>query len=62
MCQLVLFRPGLACKPRLWLGLRELWPPKFLSQAKALTGGTAQARPGLGQGLGAGKVDSKQSV
>ena len=40
---LVMFWPGLAQKPRLWLGLRRLWLSQELGRAKAATHGLAQA-------------------
>jgi hypothetical protein len=48
---IVLFRPGLAWKPRLWPGLRRLWLPQTSGQAKAATHGLAQAWPGPGRGF-----------
>jgi hypothetical protein len=48
---LVLFRPGLASKPRLWLGLRRLWLSQHTGQAKALNQGLALAWPGPGRGF-----------
>jgi hypothetical protein len=47
----VLFRPGLASKPRLWLGLRRLRLSQTLGQAKAVNHGLALAWPGLGPGF-----------
>jgi hypothetical protein len=47
----MMFRPGLAPKPRLWLGLRWLWPAQDLGQAKAATHGLALAWPGPGHGF-----------
>ena len=49
--QLVLFRPGLASKPRLWLGLRRLWLSQHTGQAKAVNQGLALAWPGPGHGF-----------
>ena len=48
---LVLFRPGLACKPRLWLGLRRLWLSPMPGQAKAVNDSLALAWLGLGRGF-----------
>ena len=45
--QLGLFRPGLAWKPRLWLGLRRLWLPQPPGRAKAIGNGLALAWPGF---------------
>lgn len=50
-CNLVFFQPGLAWKPRLWLGLRGLWLSHIMSRAKAVTHGLALAWLGLGRGL-----------
>ena len=44
----VLFQPGLAWKPRLWPGLRQLWPGKIPGRAKAVNHGLALAWLGLG--------------
>ena len=51
MVGLVMFRPGLAQKPWLWLGLRQLWPAKDLSRAKAATHSLALAWPSPGHGF-----------
>ena len=48
---IVLFRPGLAWKPRLWLGLRGLWLHQTSGQAKAANQGLALAWLGLGPGF-----------
>ena len=48
---IVLFRPGLAWKPWLWLGLRGLWLHQTLGQAKAANQGLALAWLGLGPGF-----------
>jgi hypothetical protein len=49
--QIVLFRPGLAQKPRLWPGLEGLWLLKTLGQARAPNHGLALAWLGPGPGL-----------
>ena len=48
---LVLFRPGLAWKPRLWLGFRWLRPPQTSGLAKAVNHGSAPARLGSSPGF-----------
>ena len=48
---LVLFRPGLAWKPWLWLGLTRLRLCQTSGQAKATNHGLAPAWPGLGPGF-----------
>jgi len=48
---LVLFRPSLASKPWLWLGLRRLRLSQTPGQAKAIKQGLAPAWPGLGRGF-----------
>ena len=42
-----LFRPGLAWKPRLWLGLSGLWLSQPSGRAKAIGNGLALAWPGF---------------
>jgi hypothetical protein len=49
--ELVVFRPGLAQKPRLWPGLRGLWLSQDLGRAKAPSHGLALARLGPGRGF-----------
>ena len=46
-----MFRPGLAQKPQLWLGLSWLWLSQKLGRAKAATHGLALARLGLSRGF-----------
>ena len=48
---LVMFRPGLAQKPQLWLGPRRLWLSRNLGRAKAPTDGLALARLGPSPGF-----------
>jgi hypothetical protein len=43
--RVVMFRPGLALKPRLWPGLRRLWPLELLGQAKAINDGWLWPEP-----------------
>ena len=50
-CHLVMFRPGLAQKPRLWLGLRWLRLSGEMGQAKATTHGLALAWLGPSRGF-----------
>ena len=52
--RLVMCGPGLACKPRLGPGLRQLQLSQMLGQAKALTHSLAQAWLGLSPGFGRG--------
>jgi hypothetical protein len=49
--RIVMFRPGLAQKPRLWLGLKRLWLSQNLGRAKAPTDGLALARLGPSPGF-----------
>jgi len=46
-----MFRPGLAQKPRLWLGPRGLWLSQTPGRAKAIVRGLALAWPGFRPGL-----------
>jgi hypothetical protein len=47
----VMFRPGLAQKPRLWLGLSRLRLSQMLGRAKAANHGLALARLGPSRGF-----------
>jgi hypothetical protein len=42
-----MFRPGLAWKPRLWLGLSRLWLSQIPGRAKAIDQSPALAWPGF---------------
>ena len=50
-CCLVLFWPGLARKPQLWLGLKQLWLCEIMGWAKAIFHGLALAWPSPGRGF-----------
>src|SRR5258707_7758365 len=48
---IVLFQPGLAQKPQLWLGLKRLWLCEIVGRAKAIFHSLALAWPSPGRGF-----------